>query len=600
MRQFLKFLLAVLVGLFVFTLLSVIIFAGIIGAASSSKGETKIDSKSVLRLELNEPIQERSADNPFARFGGGSGPESALGLIDIKEALKKAKADDNIKGIYIEAKSPQAGWATLEEVRNALIDFKTSKKFVYAYSEGMTEKAYYIASVADKIYLNPAGDMEWNGISAELTFYKGALDKLGLKPEIFRVGEFKSAVEPFLRDNMSEPNRLQYGSFLNSINNHFLAGISKSRAISVDSLRRFADNLTIQHPADALRTKLVTNLGYYDEIEAQLKNQLNLGDKKKVNFVGLSKYKNAKSDGEDDKEGDDEDKVLSSNRIAVIIASGDINTGDGDDNSIGSDKIAGEIRKARLNDNIKAIVLRINSGGGSALASDVMWREVQLTRKVKPIVASFSDYAASGGYYMAMGCNKIVAQPNTITGSIGVFALMFNTQDLFKDKLGITFDRVLTNPHADFPSGTHPLTDFDRKVLQSGVDRIYAGFTKKVADGRKLSIDSVRAIAGGRVWTGTQGKAIGLVDQLGGLDEAVKVAAIEAKLKDGDYRLRYLPTQEDSFKKIMKYFNGGDDDNNTRVQAALGPLAPYIKQIKKLQTLQNGVQARLPFEMEIR
>ena len=600
MRQFLKFLLAVLVGLFVFTLLSVIIFAGIIGAASSSKGETKIESKSVLKLELNEPIQERSTANPFARFGGGSGPESAMGLVDIKEALRRAKTDDNIKGIYIEAKSPQAGWATLEEVRNALIDFKTSKKFVYAYSEGMTEKAYYIASVADKIYLNPAGDMEWNGISAELTFFKGTLDKLGLKPEIFRVGEFKSAVEPFLRENISEPNRLQTSSFLNSINDHFLVGVSKSRGISVDSLRRFADNLTIQHPADALRTKLVTNMGYYDEVDGELKKQLGLGAKKKVSFVGLSKYKKAKSDGEDDKEGDDEDKVLSSNRIAVIIASGDINTGNGDDNSIGSDKIAGEIRKARLNDNIKAIVLRINSGGGSALASDVMWREVQLTRKAKPIVASFGDYAASGGYYMAMGCNKIVAQPNTITGSIGVFALMFNTQDLFKDKLGITFDRVLTNPHADFPSGTHPLSDFDRKVLQSGVDRIYAGFTKKVADGRKLPIDSVRAIAGGRVWTGTQGKAIGLVDQLGGLDEAVKVAAVEAKLKDGDYRLRYLPTQEDSFKKIMKYFGGGDDDNNSRVQAALGPLAPYIKQIQKLQTLQNGVQARLPFEMEIR
>ena len=600
MRQFLKFLLAVLVGLFVFTLLSVIIFAGIIGAASSSKGETKIESKSVLKLELNEPIQERSADNPFARFGGGSGPESAMGLIDIKAALKKAKTDDNIRGIYIEAKSPQAGWATLEEVRNALIDFKLSKKFVYAYSEGMTEKAYYIASVADKIYLNPAGEMEWNGISAELTFFKGTLDKLGLKPEIFRVGEFKSAVEPFLRENISEPNRLQTSSFLNSINNHFLDGVSKSRGIPVASLRQYADSLTIQRPADALRTKLVTNVGYYDEIDGELKKQLGLGDKKKVNFVGLSKYKGAKSDGEDDKEGDDGNKVLSGNRIAVIIASGDINTGTGDDNSIGSDKIAGEIRKARLNDNIKAIVLRINSGGGSALASDVMWREVQLTRKAKPIVASFGDYAASGGYYMAMGCNKIVAQPNTITGSIGVFALLFNTQDLFKDKLGITFDRVLTNPHADFPSGTRPLSAFDRTVLQNGVNRIYAGFTKKVADGRKLSIDSVRAIAGGRVWTGAQGKAIGLVDQLGGLDEAVKVAAAEAKLKDGDYRLRYLPTQEDSFKKIMKYFNGGDDDNNSRVQAALGPLAPYIKQIKKLQTLQNGVQARLPFEMEIR
>jgi len=594
MRQFLKYLLATLLGLFIFTFLGIIIFAGVIGAASSKK-QTTVAKNSVLKLDINEPIRERSSENPFAAFSG-SGDANVLGLIEIKEALKKAKDDDNIKGVYIDAQNPQAGWATLEEIRNALIDFKTSKKFVYSYAEVMTEKAYYIASVADKVYLNPAGDLEWNGIAAELTFFKGTLEKLGLRPEIFRVGTFKSAVEPFLLDKMSDPNRLQTASFLNSINDHFLTGVSKSRGIPASTLRGYADSLSVQTPADALRFKLVTNTGYFDELETEMKRAMKVDDKKKIEYVSVGKYKDAEKESSDDDE--DDSKMLSKNRIAVIIANGDINTGDGDENSIGSDKIAGEIRKARLNEGIKAVVLRINSGGGSALASDVMWREVQLTRKVKPIIASFSDYAASGGYFMAMGCNKIVAQPNTITGSIGVFALLFNTENLFKDKLGVTFDRVLTNPHADFPSATKPLSDFDRKVLQTSVDRIYASFTKKVADGRKLSVDSVKAIAGGRVWTGTQGKAIGLVDQLGGLDEAVKVAATEAKLKDGDYRLRYYPVQEDAFKKVMKFFGNGDDDN-ARVQTALGPLAPVVKQMKKLQTLQ-GVQARLPFEMEIR
>lgn len=593
MRQFLKYLLATLLGLFIFAFLGVIIFAGIIGAASSKKATT-VGKNSVLKLDLNEPIRERSTENVFAAFGG-NGDANGLGLIEIKAALKKAKDDDNIQGIYIDAQNPQAGWATLEEVRNALIDFKKSKKFVYSYAEVMTEKAYYIASVADKVYLNPAGDLEWNGIAAELTFFKGTLDKLGLKPEIFRVGTFKSAVEPFLLDKMSDPNRLQTASFLNSINDHFLVGVSQSRGVPTGTLRGYADNLSIQTPADALRYKLVTNTGYFDELETEMKRVMKVDDKKKIEYVGLGKYKDAETESSDD---DDDDKLISKNRIAVIIATGDINTGEGDDNSIGSDKIAGEIRKARLNESVKAVVLRINSGGGSALASDVMWREVQLTRKVKPIVASFSDYAASGGYFMAMGCNKIVAQPNTITGSIGVFALLFNTENLFRDKLGVTFDRVLTNPHADFPSATKPLSDFDRKVLQTSVDRIYASFTKKVADGRKLPIDSVKAIAGGRVWTGIQGKAIGLVDQLGGIDEAVKLAANEAKLKDDDYRLRYYPAQEDAFKKVMKFLGNGDDDN-ARVQTALGPLAPVVKQLKKLQTLQ-GVQARLPFEMEIR
>ncbi len=587
MRQFLKYVLATIVGLLLFSFIGFLLLIGIGAAISSSDSKVSVAKNSVLKVDLNQPIQERSVDNPFSDLGFSGSDGNALGLIELKEALIAAKTDDNIKGIYLQSENPQAGWASIEEVRNALIDFKKSKKFVYAYAETMSEKGYYVASVADKIYLNPVGGMEWNGLNAELTFFKGALDKLGLKPEIFRVGQFKSAIEPFIREDMSEPNKLQVSSFLNSINNHMLVNIAKSRGLRVDSLSHYADKLTIQEPEDALRTKLVTNVGYQDELETLIKGQLKVDADKKIEYISLNKYQDA------DKK---DDTGSSKNRIAVIIASGDINSGTGSDNSIGSETIVKELRKARLDDKVKAIVLRVNSGGGSALASDVMYREVELAKKVKPVIGSMSDYAASGGYYMLMSCNKIVAQPNTITGSIGVFALLFNTNNFFKDKLGVTFDRVMTNENADFPALTHEMSPLQKQVLQKGVDRVYGDFTSKAAAGRKLPVDSLRAIAGGRVWTGTQGKAIGLVDQLGGLDDAIKLAAQSAKLKDGDYKLKYQPRKKPFFEKLMSSFNGDED---ARIMAQLGDLAPYVKYVKKLKTL-NGVQARLPFEMEIK
>ncbi|GAB3556836.1 signal peptide peptidase SppA [Spirosoma fluminis] len=589
MRQFLKYVLATIIGLLLFSFIGFLLLVGFtVAVSSSANSKTDLKENSVLKIDLDKPIQERGADNPFNGAFGSSG--DALGLIEIKQALKAAKEDDNIEGIYLQTENPNAGWATLEEVRNALIDFKQSKKFVYTYAERMTEKGYYLASVADKIYLNPTGDLEWNGLNAELTFFKGTLDKLGIKAEIFRVGEFKSAIEPFIREDMSEPNKRQVTSFLSSINDHMLVRVAQSRGLRVDSLKRYADNLTIQTPEDALRTKLVTNVGYQDEIESVIKKQLGIDEKKKINYISLNKYQDA------DKSNDANSEGSGKNRIAVIVASGDINSGKGDDNSIGSETIAEEIRKARLDDKVKAIVLRVNSGGGDGTASDVMYREVELARKVKPVIGSMSDYAASGGYYMLMGCNKIVAQPNTITGSIGVFSLLFNTEGFFKEKLGVTYDRVKTNANSDFPSVTHEMTPFQKQVIQKGADRFYTIFTSKVAAGRKISVDSVRAIAGGRVWTGTQGKAIGLVDQLGGLDDAIKLAAQTAKLNEGDYRLKYQPRKKEFFEQLMRAFGDSED---TQVQAQLGELAPYVKYLKKLKTMQ-GIQARLPFEMEIR
>ncbi|WP_420150250.1 signal peptide peptidase SppA [Spirosoma sp.] len=586
MRQFLKFVLATIVGLILFSFVGFLMLLGVGAAFSSSDSKPVISDNSVLKLNLDEPIEERNSENPFGDFGPVTTSGDAIGLIELKQALKEAKKDDNIKGIYLQTENPEAGWASLEEVRNALIDFKQSKKFVYAYGESMSEKGYYLASIADKIYLNPAGELEWNGLNAELSFFKGTLDKLGVKPEIFRVGEFKSAIEPFIRENMSEPNKLQVTSFLNSINDHMLVRVAQSRNLRVDSLKRYADKLTIQTPEDALRTKMITDVGYQDELEGIIRKQLGVEEKKKINYVTLSKYESSEKT----------DEGTGSNRIAVIVASGDIHSGKNGDNSIGSETIVDELRKARLDDKVKAIVLRVNSGGGSALASDVMYREVELAKKAKPVIGSMSDYAASGGYYMLMGCNKIVAEPNTITGSIGVFALLFNTESFLKDKLGVTFDRVKTNENADFPASTHEMTPFQKQAMQRSTERIYATFTSKAAAGRKLPVDNIRAIAGGRVWTGSQGKALGLVDQLGGLDDAIKLAAQSAKLKEGDYRLKYQPRKKPFFEQVMSSFS---KDEESKIQAQLGELAPYVKYLKKLKNME-GIQMRMPFEIEIR
>ncbi|WP_128548532.1 signal peptide peptidase SppA [Larkinella soli] len=587
MRQFLKYVLATVVGLMVFSFVAFLMLLAVGSALSAASGdEVSVKENSVLKLNLNSPIREIGVDNPFGGFGPLNSEGDVIGLIDLKRALANAKLDPNIKGIYIESEYPQAGWATLEEVRNSLIDFKKSNKFITAYGEVMTEKGYYLASVADNICLNPTGALEWNGLEAEYIFFKGTLDKLNIQPMIFRVGEFKSAVEPFFRENMSEANRLQTASFLNSINDHFLQSISKSRRIGVPELRKMADDLTIQTAGDAVRAKLVTKAAYYDEVETDMKKALKIDAKKKIDFISLGKYENAKNYVE---EGN------LKNRIAVIVASGDITSGKGDD-GIASDRVAEQIRKARLDEKVKAIVIRVNSPGGSALASDVLWREISLANKAKPVVASMSDYAASGGYYMAMGARRIVADPNTITGSIGVFGLLFNIEGFFKEKLGMTYDRVTTNTYSDFPSLTREMSAFEKNRLQQNADRFYEIFTKKAAQGRRMPVDSLKALASGRVWSGTQAKANGLVDELGGLETAVALAAKEAKLKEGDYRVRYTPEKKNALEELIKNFTGSEEE---RMEARLGELAPYVKYLKMLDNLQ-GVQARLPFEMNIR
>ena len=587
MLQFMKFVLATLVGLSLFFLLSFIILISIAASVSTEPAVT-LENDSALELKLDKRIVERSTNNPFSGMPLPIGQfQNSLGLDDILDAIRKAKTDDKIKGIYLNAELVDAGMATLEEIRNALLDFKESGKFIVAYSEVSSEKAYYLNSVADKIFLNPSGILEFNGLSSETLFFKGTFDKLGIQPYIFKVGEFKSAVEPFIREEMSEPSREQTRSFLNSLNDYFLRNIAQSRGKSFEELRSISDSMLVNNAEEALRLGLVTDLGYYDEVLNYLREQLGQEDEtEKPSLVPLGRYKNVASSSP---------SSTSRNRIAVIYASGTIVGEEGDNESISGKEYAEEIRKARLDERVKAVVLRINSPGGSALASDVIWREVVLTSAVKPIIASMSDVAASGGYYMAMACDTIVAHPNTITGSIGVFGMLFNTAPFLEDKLGITIDRVKTGRFSDMPTVTRPLSGFEQKIIQQEVERIYEDFTSKAAEGREMPEERLESFASGRVWSGLEAKERGLVDVLGGIDEAIRIAAAKAKLGD-DYRIRKMPEQKSFFEEFI---SGLQEEAELRfMRQELGSLFSYLRMYRQVEKMQ-GVQARLPYDILI-
>jgi protease-4 len=591
-RQFFKFVLATVVGLVVFSVLGFILLAGLAAAVGSSSGNKSVASNSVLELKFDRPISERKQS---ADLLGNNG--ATLGLVGIKDVIRRAKRDDDIKGILLNLELVQGGMASLEEVRDALLDFKRSGKFIVAYHEISSEKSYYLSSVADEIYLHPQGTLEFNGLSSEVMFYKRLFDKAGIEPYIFRVGSFKSAVEPFFRENFSDSARYQTVAYLNSLNNHMLAQVAESRKIPAPRLKVISDSMLVHNAKDALRLHLVTKLGYFDEVQDYMRGKLGIKADKKPSVVSLGDYQDA--DKADEKEGN-----TSGNRIAVIYAEGDIVTGRGSDDNIGSDKFAEAIRKARLDDKVKAVVLRINSPGGSSLASDIIYREVVLTKKVKPIIASMSDVAASGGYYIAMACDTIVAHPNTITGSIGVFGVLPNVQPLLADKLGITVDRVTTGKFSDLPTITRALSPYEKQQLQLEVNDIYADFTSKAALGRHMPVERLRRIASGRVWSGSEGKQIGLVDVLGSYEDALKIAAARAHIKADDYQVQRLPRQKTSVEKFFSRFTGGDDDDQAAaearlLQAKLGPLYPAVRQYQQLMQM-RGVQARLPYELEIK
>ncbi|MDQ3393629.1 MAG: signal peptide peptidase SppA [Bacteroidota bacterium] len=583
MRGFFSNVMASILGLTIFTFLVFVIFVVVISIASAEK-EVEIADKSVLHLKLDQPIVERAIDDPLAKLQL-LGSDGSIGLIELKDAVRHAKTDDRIKGIYLQPQFLTAGFATLQEIRDVLIDFKTSGKWIYAYGEFFTEADYYLASIADEIIINPQGVLEFNGISAEMTFFKGTLDKLGIEPEIFRVGEFKSAVEIFTREDMSAENRSQVSSYVNSIYDYYLQNVASSRNIEFAALKNVSDSMLVRTASDALDHKLVTQLAYEDEIFTELKVKLDIEEKKKIDLVTLGKYRKSY-----------ENKNTSRNRVSVIIATGNIVSGEGDNNNIGSDKFVAEIRKARLDDKVKAVVIRINSPGGSAIASDVIWREIELTKKEKPIIASMSDYAASGGYYMAMGCDTIVAQPTTITGSIGIFSMLFNAKEFLNSKLGITTDVVKTGKFSDIYTVTRSLSDFERQIIQKGVNERYEVFVGKAAEGRQMGINEIKSVASGRVWSGLEAKENNLVDVLGGLDDAIQIAVKKAGIED-DYKVNYLPRQKNFLEQLMSDFGG--EAQTSFLKYKLGEYFPYVMQLKQLEEY-NGVQARLPYLIDLR
>ncbi len=583
MLQFLKFVLATVVGLLLFLFLSIIILVGI-GSASDGDKPTLKDN-SVLKLSLNRPIVEISND-PFEELNLPGMKEGNESLVDILNGIENAKREDKVKGIFLDLSETRAGFAQLEEIRNALIDFKKSKKFVYAYGDYYSEGAYYIASVADSIFMYPEGLVEFNGLFAEVPFIKGTLEKLEVKPIVFRVGEFKSAVEPFILDKMSPENRLQTTKFISSINNHYLKSIAESRNIDFEQIKRINDSMLVQLPEQAVSYRLVSKLAYLDQVHASMRKKLGIKEDDKFNMISAKTMSKVK-----DKPN------TSDNKIAVIVAQGEIVDGKGEDNNIGSEKFAEEIRKARKDKNVKAVVIRVNSPGGSALASDIIWREITLTKAAKPIVASMSSVAASGGYYIAMNCNKIIAQPTTITGSIGVFGLLFNAEGLLKNKLGVTTDRVKTGEFADLGNGSRPMTEGERRIIQNSVNRIYEVFTSKAAAGRSMDVEALKNLAGGRVWSGIDAKEYGLIDEFGGLNDAIKEAAKLAKLADGAYRLKFTPQTKDIFKQIMESLSG--ETEARLMKAYLGEHYNLINQVKDIRRFE-GIQARMPFDLEIR
>ncbi len=591
MKQFFKFMFASFLGTLLTLLLLVFITIGTISALVSM-GENKqvtVKENSVLVAKFNQPILDRSPSNPFENFDFMQfKPNEMLGLNDVLKNIEKAAKDPNIKGIYMDLSELNAGMATIQEIRQKLEQFKLSGKFIVTYSEGYSQAAYYLASVADEIYLNPEGMILFKGLNSQLAFLKGTLEKLEVEAQIIRGpnNKFKSAVEPLMYDKMSEANREQMEKLLNSAWDEMIAAVSQSRNIPVADLQRIADELELNNAEKALQLKFVDQLVYKDEMLAMLREKLGVEEDDKIPSVGMSKYTHAKVG----------DETLSRNKIAVIYAIGEISGGEGSDNAIGSERISKAIRKAREDDKIKAIVMRVNSPGGSALASEVIRREVELAKAEKPFIVSMGDVAASGGYWISTNADYIYAEPTTITGSIGVFGVIPYMGKMFENKLGITFDKAMTNKNADFIDVMEPLSEFQHKKIQDEVVNIYDDFTSLVANTRNLRQTYVDSIGQGRVWTGKDALDLGLVDALGGFEDAVNLAAERASLGE-DYRLVELPEQKDPFQQILEGMSG-----ETRARAMMkkefGSYYSYFEYLESMAQM-KGVQARLPFYFTI-
>jgi protease IV len=584
MWNFFKTFFAALLAMVVFTVILLFFLAAWVGNLASSD-KPRIEEKSVLVIDLGQHYQEQVQENPFGALTGDE-EKNIPSLYDVVRLINKAATDEKITGIYLQCNPSPNGFAASDELRNALLEYKKSKKFLYAFGDVITQKAYHIANTADKIYLSPQGYMEWNGFAATLTFLKGTLDKLDIQPQIFYAGKFKSATEPFRTTEMTPENELQTSIWLGDLYDHFLLKTSYARSIDTAELRKIANEGKIVTAQDAVNAKLADALKYDDEVKDEIKTKLGLDKYQKINFVSINTY--AAAGGY---------RKITGEKIAVIYAEGDIIDGKSSQpGTIAADDYRQLIRKVRLDKTIKAIVFRINSGGGSSLASETIWRELELAKQVKPVVISFGDVAASGGYYIACAADSIFANPTTITGSIGVFGIIPNMEGFFKNKLGVTFDGVKTGPYADAGTMTRPMNENEKKILQAEIENIYAVFKKRVADARKKDVAYIDSIAQGRVWTGQRAIQIGLIDKFGGINDAVAAAARMAKLPD--YYLREYPEPVDFFDQLLG--KTSPMNYNNKIKEELGEENFRVfNEMRKVQQISGKAQAKLPFSFSI-
>jgi len=581
MRGFFKIVFATLLAMVLFTIIGIFVLIGIISSAASSDKPT-VGSKAVLVLNLDRPFNEQHQEDPFATFFNNN-EDDLPSLFETIQLINHAKTDTSVKCLYIQCANNSNGFAASEELRKAILSFKKSGKYVLAYGEVISQKGYYIGSAANTIYCNPQGGVEWGGFSSTMVFLKGMLDKLEIQPQIFYAGKFKSATEPLRATQMTDANKLQTGVWLGELYTHFIAATSKSRKKDSTEFRKLAVNGSIQTAHDAQHYGLVDGLKYDDEIKSILLKKLSLEERAKINFVSFGDYK-ASVDY----------KKTGSSKVAVVFASGNIVSGEGSNDEVGSDKFKNLLRKIRLDKDIKAVIFRVNSPGGSALASEVIWRELQLMKKEKPVIVSMGDVAASGGYYIACNADSVFANANTITGSIGVFSIVPNMQSFFKNKIGVTFDGVKTAPYADMGGIDKPLNDFEKRFFQSSVDSIYHTFKTRVSNGRKKPMDNVDSLAQGRVWTGTHANSNGLVDRIGTLEDAIECAVRMAKIKDNDYKLREYPEKKSILDQIMSGYKKSISDKLISTQIGIEELNIY-KELKQLKQLKGVPQAKMPF-----
>lgn len=582
--------LAAFLAIVVFLVLIFFIFVGMVGNAVRPPEKASLDNNSLLAIDLSDPLPEQRMTNPLNAFLKEKKLEIP-GLQDCIDLIHRAQSDDHIKGIYLKLNGDPNGYATNEALRNALLDFKKSGKFIYAYGDMIPQKAYYTATAADKIFLNPQGVMDFDGFSMQVMFLKGALDKLEIQPQIFYDGKFKSATEPLRETQMTEANKIQTKAFLGDLYGHFLEGIAQQRDIDTATLFRYANEGMIRNAHDALQYGLVDGLKYDDEVMDALRERMGLSPASKLRFISLYRYQKSL--------GDSKPVLGVHQKIAVLYAQGEIVDGDkrdGNDRLIAGDDYIHLIRKLRKDSTIKAIVMRVNSPGGSALASDHIWRELQLARQDKPVIVSMGDYAASGGYYISCGADSIFAEPNTLTGSIGVFGIIPNLQSFLKNKLGITFDGVKTAQYADLGTMSRPLTPVEQQFIQHSIDSVYATFKRKVAEGRHLPEATIDSIAQGRVWSGTAAVKLGLADRIGGLKDAVACAARMANLSF--YNVQEYPQSQDPFQQLFQ-----DISNNIQtsfVKKELGAQYTIYEQLKNITETNGSIQARLPYEILVR